>query len=718
MLGGLEVLRLGSPGLSISGSSVDPSGDPTRTAYAAAARSTVYKQGFELIPAAGKTMSYPLQIREAGSGFRVWWGAFMRGAGATDPLPKTHFYIKASVITPISASFADPGSPVASQLLFATSSAAKRLNPGDVVGCDTVSGARSVGDEIMVRTYAVGEGTVATLGANIATTGATSMTLTTAIDVSHPLYNKEFFAQIDSEYVLVAAGTTTTRTITRAQGGTTAATHSSGANVGHVVEVPSDKSTAFEVNAWSWDGDQTMTPGATKDSLPQHFIYTPMTVTTVATDRTTHVVAIIGDSNSHGQGEALTPDNIAFGFAERACELAGLPFVNLAAGGTGLATWVDSPDVYWSLPPLFGCTIGLICLGTNRGLESGATLLSELQSNIALARAAGLRPVVCTIPPYRDEGDAAYSDASRDAYNTGIRAMSLADGAVGDLASAVEVDGSGVPTLNGGTWGNDVLTGSPYGSDLHSSSLGHAAEAIPVSNALTAVATGHYRGLYQSTFIQLRAPDFLASPVVSGSTPAGSVLTRTTGIADGNPAPTYSTQWRKDGVAIGGQTGSTYTTANPGDIGGAIDVLVTATNTQGSDTADSNDITVIAPSAFDPDVTFDLGYGIGTDLGANASTITTWGHTLSLAVDGTGLALPVVATDTGKKVARFTAATPTHIGNSLPSPASMPFDVWMVTKHVAPIAGHISGFFAPHPGSTVSASIEAHAAFPSRPLRL
>jgi hypothetical protein len=117
--------------------------------------------------------------------------------------------------------------------------------------------------------------------------------------------------------------------------------------------------------------------------------------------------------------------------------------------------------------------------------------------------------------------------------------------------------------------------------------------------------------------------------------------------------------------------------------------------------------------SFDPDAVFDLGYGIGSDLGADASTITTWGHTLSLAEGGTGLALPVVATVNGKKVARFAAATPTHIGAGLGSAASMPFDVWMVTKHVAPIAGHVSSFFTPHPGSTVNANVAAAASFPT-----
>jgi hypothetical protein len=122
--------------------------------------------------------------------------------------------------------------------------------------------------------------------------------------------------------------------------------------------------------------------------------------------------------------------------------------------------------------------------------------------------------------------------------------------------------------------------------------------------------------------------------------------------------------------------------------------------------------TVGGGGGFDPAL-FDIGYGIGSDLGADASTITAWGHTLSTAEGGTGLALPVVATVTGKKVARFDASVPQHLGAGLGSAASMPFHVWMVTKHTAPIAGHVSKFFSPHPGSTVTCQVAAASAFPT-----
>lgn len=127
-------------------------------------------------------------------------------------------------------------------------------------------------------------------------------------------------------------------------------------------------------------------------------------------------------------------------------------------------------------------------------------------------------------------------------------------------------------------------------------------------------------------------------------------------------------------------------------------------------------------STVDPSTIFDRGYGAGSDLGADASTITSWGHTLSLVTTGDGtfnggptpFASPVVATDTGKKVARFTASAtdPTILGAALSGAETMPFEVWMVAKFAAPIAGHVSAFFSPQVGSTMSAKVAAGASFP------
>lgn len=73
------------------------------------------------------------------------------------------------------------------------------------------------------------------------------------------------------------------------------------------------------------------------------------------------------------------------------------------------------------------------------------------------------------------------------------------------------------------------------------------------------------------------APLNTSVPTISGSPNVGSTLTGSDGAWSGYPLPTYTRQWNKDGVAISGATGSTYTPVS-GDIGGVITFTVTATN--------------------------------------------------------------------------------------------------------------------------------------------
>lgn len=87
------------------------------------------------------------------------------------------------------------------------------------------------------------------------------------------------------------------------------------------------------------------------------------------------------------------------------------------------------------------------------------------------------------------------------------------------------------------------------------------------------------------------APVNLSAPVNSGADVyVGTTRSCTTGSWSGNPTPTYSYQWRNAGVDIGGATSSTYV-LQAGDIGDSILCRVTATNTEGVVTHDSNAIT-------------------------------------------------------------------------------------------------------------------------------
>lgn len=73
-------------------------------------------------------------------------------------------------------------------------------------------------------------------------------------------------------------------------------------------------------------------------------------------------------------------------------------------------------------------------------------------------------------------------------------------------------------------------------------------------------------------------------PAISGSAAVGQVLTALEGVWTGHPSFTY--QWKRDGVNIGAATAKTYTVVEA-DEGAAITVTVTGTNTAGTASATS-----------------------------------------------------------------------------------------------------------------------------------
>ena len=86
--------------------------------------------------------------------------------------------------------------------------------------------------------------------------------------------------------------------------------------------------------------------------------------------------------------------------------------------------------------------------------------------------------------------------------------------------------------------------------------------------------------------VAIGGPVNTAAPTIAGSATQGQTLTATTGTWTGTPAPTTTYQWQdcnSSGTSctnIAGATGSTYT-LTPSDVGQAIDVVQTATNTLG-----------------------------------------------------------------------------------------------------------------------------------------
>jgi hypothetical protein len=107
------------------------------------------------------------------------------------------------------------------------------------------------------------------------------------------------------------------------------------------------------------------------------------------------------------------------------------------------------------------------------------------------------------------------------------------------------------------------------------------------------------------------APSNTALPEISGSAPAGSLLTASTGSWNGYPPPSFAYQWKKNTVNIGGETNSTYTSV-VGDVGSSITVTVTATNGSGSASATSAGFTVTSTDA-NAILRTDNSYSLRTD---------------------------------------------------------------------------------------------------------
>jgi hypothetical protein len=125
------------------------------------------------------------------------------------------------------------------------------------------------------------------------------------------------------------------------------------------------------------------------------------------------------------------------------------------------------------------------------------------------------------------------------------------------------------------------------------------------------------------------APVFTVDPIITGTGVVGDTLTCDGGVTTGQPTPTKTYQWKNAGVAISGQTASTYI-VGAGDVGDALTCAVAATNTQGTDSATSNTITgsaaptapgqVTALGATAGDTTVDLAWTAPASNGGSAIT--------------------------------------------------------------------------------------------------
>ena len=135
--------------------------------------------------------------------------------------------------------------------------------------------------------------------------------------------------------------------------------------------------------------------------------------------------------------------------------------------------------------------------------------------------------------------------------------------------------------------------------------------------------TGSRSKLSNSLGPVLAAPLNLTAPVASGTAQVGQTLSTTDGTWQGIATITFAYQWRRDAVNISGATSSTYTLV-AADYTTDVDCVVTATNSLGSASADSNDIANIAGTA--PSIsgvpTLSGTAKVGSTLTATAASVT------------------------------------------------------------------------------------------------
>lgn len=170
---------------------------------------------------------------------------------------------------------------------------------------------------------------------------------------------------------------------------------------------------------------------------------------------------------------------------------------------------------------------------------------------------------------------------------------------LGSVLSSTTGTWTGTPTITFAyQWyrGATLITGAT--SSTYTIVVADSAAALTCQVTATNIAGSTSATSNAITAQTFTAPVNTVAPAITGTAQEGQTLTSSTGTWTGNPTPTYSYQWKRNGSNIGSATNSTYTLVTA-DVGQSIKCTVTATNAAGSANADSNTVTPIA--AFDPD---------------------------------------------------------------------------------------------------------------------
>lgn len=99
-------------------------------------------------------------------------------------------------------------------------------------------------------------------------------------------------------------------------------------------------------------------------------------------------------------------------------------------------------------------------------------------------------------------------------------------------------------------------------------------------------------------------PALSAAPEISGTAVVGETLTCSTGTWVSKTTPSYTYQWERSGTPISGATNNTYTLQSD-DLGETVTCVVTATNTSGSASAETDPTATISSAPPTASLDFD-----------------------------------------------------------------------------------------------------------------